>query len=85
MPRRRPAFTATAGQPRATINAAWLGLLPGPGAGGGDDGTAVALASVVNPLQICHRTIAYRPGNLTEVLTGHYRRAHPGAPGIPSR
>ena len=24
-----------------------------------------------------HRTIAYRPGNLSEVLTEHYRRAHP--------
>ena len=29
--------------------------------------------------QICHRTVAYRPGTLTEVLTGHYRRAHPEA------
>ena len=31
MPRRRLAFTANAGQPGATINAAWLRLLPGPG------------------------------------------------------
>jgi hypothetical protein len=27
--------------------------------------------------QICHRTVAYRPRNLSEVLTGHYRRAVP--------
>jgi hypothetical protein len=36
MPRRRLAFTANAGQPRATINAAWLRLLPGRDADGGD-------------------------------------------------
>src|SRR6266702_396654 len=30
-----------------------------------------------NAIQICHRTVAYRPGNLSEVLTVHYRRAHP--------
>ena len=29
--------------------------------------------------QICHRTVAYRPGNLSEVLTGHSRRAPAGA------
>ena len=28
-------------------------------------------------LQLLHRTIAYQPGNLSEVLTEHYRRAHP--------
>jgi hypothetical protein len=39
----------------------------------------------VTRCQICHRTIAYRPGNLTEVLTGHYRRGHPGALEIASR
>jgi hypothetical protein len=27
--------------------------------------------------QICDRTVACRPGTLTEVLTKHYRRAHP--------
>ena len=27
--------------------------------------------------QICHRTVAYRPGSLSEVLTEHYRRAIP--------
>ena len=27
--------------------------------------------------QICQRTVAYRPGTLSEVLTEHYRRAHP--------
>jgi hypothetical protein len=31
----------------------------------------------VTRCQICHRTVAYRPGNLTEVMTEHYRRAHP--------
>jgi len=33
----------------------------------------------VTRCQICHRTVAYRPGNITEVLTEHYRRAHPEA------
>ena len=35
--------------------------------------------------EICHRTVAYRPGSLSEVLTEHYRRAHPEALGLPSR
>jgi hypothetical protein len=39
--------------------------------------------TVTHPLvtrgQICHRTVAGRPGNLSEVLTGHYRRAHPAS------
>ena len=35
--------------------------------------------------RICHRTVARRPGNLSEALTGHCRRAHPQAPGLPSR
>jgi hypothetical protein len=39
--------------------------------------------TVTHPLvtrrQICHRTVADRPGNLSEVLTGHYRRAHPAS------
>ncbi len=35
--------------------------------------------------KICHRTVAYRPGNLSDVLTEHYRRAHPEALGLPSR
>ena len=33
----------------------------------------------VRRCQICHRTAAYRPGGLSEVLTEHYRRAHPRA------
>ncbi len=33
----------------------------------------------VTRCQICRRTVAYRPGSLTEVLTGHYRRVHPEA------
>jgi len=39
----------------------------------------------VTRCQICQRTVAYRPGNLTEVLTGHYRRGHPEALGLTSR
>ena len=37
----------------------------------------------VTRCQICHHTVAYKPGNLSEVLTGHHRRAHPEALGIP--
>jgi hypothetical protein len=36
----------------------------------------------VTRCQICHRTVAYRLG---EVLTGHYRLAHPEALGVPYR
>jgi len=39
----------------------------------------------VTRCQTRHRTAAYRPGNLSEDLTGHYRRAHPQAPGLSSR
>jgi hypothetical protein len=39
----------------------------------------------VTRCQICHRTVAYRPGNSSEVLTEHYRRAHPEALGLPPR
>ena len=39
----------------------------------------------VTRCQICHRTVAYRPGNLSEVLTEHYRRAHPDVLAIASR
>jgi hypothetical protein len=35
--------------------------------------------------QICRQTVAYRPGSLSEVLTEHYRRAHPEALGPPAR
>jgi hypothetical protein len=38
----------------------------------------------VTRCQICHRTVAYRPGNLSEVLTEHYRHAHPDVLAIPS-
>ena len=34
--------------------------------------------------QICHRTVAYRPGKASEVLTEHYHRAHPEALSVPS-
>jgi len=39
----------------------------------------------VTRCQICHRTVAYRPGDLSEVLTEHYRRAHPEALGLSSQ
>jgi hypothetical protein len=39
----------------------------------------------VNRCQICGRTVAYRPGSLSEVLTEHYRRAHPQALGLAPR
>ena len=39
----------------------------------------------VTRCQICHRTVAYRPGNLSEVLTEHYRQTHPEVLGLPSR
>ena len=35
--------------------------------------------------QICRRTVAYRPGKVSEVLTEHYRRAHPEALNLTSR
>jgi len=38
-----------------------------------------------HPLPECHRTVAYRPGTLTEVLTEHYRRAHPETLDLASR
>jgi hypothetical protein len=39
----------------------------------------------VTRCQICDRTPAYRPGNISEVLTEHYRRSHPEALGSPSQ
>ena len=39
----------------------------------------------VTRCQICRRTVAYRPGSLSDVLTEHYRRAHPEALGLPSQ
>ena len=39
----------------------------------------------VTRCEICQRTVAYRPGSLSEVLTEHYRQAHPEALGIPSQ
>jgi hypothetical protein len=32
--------------------------------------------------QICHRTVAHQPGKASEVLTEHYRRAHPEELGL---
>jgi hypothetical protein len=41
----------------------------------------------VTRCQICRRTVAYRPGGLTEVLTEHYcpGPSHPETLGPPSR
>jgi len=39
----------------------------------------------VTRCQICFRTLAYRPGALSEVLTEHYRQAHPETLVPPSR
>ena len=36
----------------------------------------------VTRCQICDRTLAHRPGNISEVLTEDYRRAHPETLGI---
>jgi hypothetical protein len=36
----------------------------------------------VTRCQLCDRTLAYRPGNISEVLTKNYRQAHPEARGI---
>ncbi len=35
--------------------------------------------------EICQRTFAHQPGKVSEVLTEHYRRAHPEALGQPTR
>ena len=45
----------------------------------------IATQLPVTRCQICQRTVAYRPGSLSEVLTEHYRRAHPEALGVPSQ
>jgi hypothetical protein len=39
----------------------------------------------VTRCEICQRTVAYRPGNLSKALTEHYRRAHPEALGLPAQ
>jgi hypothetical protein len=39
----------------------------------------------VTRCQICRRTVACRPGSLSEVPTEHYRQAHPEALSLPSR
>ena len=36
----------------------------------------------VTRCEICKRTVAYRPGTLSEALTGHYGQAHPEALGL---
>jgi hypothetical protein len=39
----------------------------------------------VTRCEICHRTVAYRAGRLSEILTEHYRRVHPEVLGVPSQ
>ena len=39
----------------------------------------------VTRCQICHHTVACRPRKASDVLTEHYRRAHPETLGIPTR
>jgi hypothetical protein len=39
----------------------------------------------VTRCQVCHHTVAYRPGAISEALTEHYRRAHPEALDLASR
>ena len=39
----------------------------------------------VTHCKTCRRTVACRPGKGSDVLTRHYRRAHPEALGVPSR
>jgi hypothetical protein len=34
--------------------------------------------------QVCQRTMAHQPGKAGEVLTDHYRRAHPQKLGLPA-
>jgi hypothetical protein len=34
---------------------------------------------------VCHGTVAYRPGTISEALTEHYRRAHPETLDLTSR
>jgi hypothetical protein len=38
----------------------------------------------VTRCQVCQCTVAYQPGNLSQVLTEHYRKAHPEALGLPA-
>jgi hypothetical protein len=39
----------------------------------------------VTRCEVCHCTVAYHPGTLSQTLTEHYRRAHPEALGLPAR
>jgi len=39
----------------------------------------------VTRCQICHTTVAYLPEKASDVLTEHYRRAHPETLGLPTR
>jgi hypothetical protein len=39
----------------------------------------------VTHCQICHRPVAYQPGDLSKILTEHYRQVHPEALDLPAR
>jgi hypothetical protein len=39
----------------------------------------------VTRCQLCRRTVAYRPGTISDALTEHYRRAHPETLDLASR
>jgi hypothetical protein len=39
----------------------------------------------VTRCQVCHHTVAYRPGAISKDLTEHYRRAHPETLDLASR
>ena len=39
----------------------------------------------VTRCEICRRTVAYRPGQASAVLTGHYLRSHPEALVVPGQ
>jgi hypothetical protein len=39
----------------------------------------------VTRCQICKQTVAHKPGKASEVLTEHYRRAHPELMGLTPR
>jgi hypothetical protein len=79
-PRSRPACAwRTQGQSR------WTGLMEAMSKSNSRRFPVTVTHLPVTRCQICRRTVAYRPGSLSEVLTEHYRRVHPEALGLPSR
>ena len=73
---------SSAFRPASAIAASSSGSTPAGRCPWRSGSLAPDVAARVTPLpvthcQICDRTVAYRPGNLSEVLTGHYRRRTP--------